>query len=254
MNKGISFYFGYDIKPKERVKLLKEAGFDSVITTDDKRWRFQNGSLRQQIKLLKQQGLKWTSLHMGYLKKELPALWQKGKLGEKLKKNLIKDVRKAKKYNFTCVVVHLAGEYSQVGENRLLEVLEVCEKLNIPLAIENLSNFALFKQVFENIKHPMLKFCLDIGHNNAYTPDVDFFKTYGDKLITLHLHNNDGSCDQHTLYGNVDWKKLGKNLKNHKEISLDFELIPKNPLPLTAEEFLKKAKDLADQLETFIFN
>lgn len=254
MNKGIAFYFGYLIQPEERVKLIKDAGFDSVITTNDKRWEWQNGSLRQQIKLLKKYGLKWTSLHMGYIREELPAFWKEGKLGERLKKDLIKDVKLAKKYGFTCVVVHLVGEYSKLGESRLLEVLKFCEKLKVPLAIENLSQLDLFKAVFENIKHPMLKFCLDIGHNNAYTPDFDYFKDYDDKLITLHLHNNDGTGDQHTLYGNVDWEKLGKNLKNHKDISLDFELIPKNQPPLTAQEFLQKAKELADNLEKYIEN
>lgn len=41
MKKGISFYFGYNIKPKIRAILIKEAGFTSVITTADKKFNKQ---------------------------------------------------------------------------------------------------------------------------------------------------------------------------------------------------------------------
>ena len=33
MDKGISFYFGYDIPPEERIELIKKAGFNCVITS-----------------------------------------------------------------------------------------------------------------------------------------------------------------------------------------------------------------------------
>lgn len=254
MHKGICFYFGYEVKPKDRVKLIKDAGFDSIITAGDKRFVSQNGTLRQQVRLFKKNELRLSSLHMRYFRDELPFFWKEGKLGEKLKKNLIKDVKNAKKYGFTCVVVHLIGEYSLIGEMRLKQILKVCEKVNIPLAIENMRQLDLFTKVFEKIKHPMLKFCLDIGHNNAYSNGYDYFEKFDNKLIALHLHNNDSFSDQHTLYGNVDWQKLGQNLKTHKDISLDFELIPRPHPDMSANEFLDEAKKLADKLEDYIIN
>lgn len=35
MKKSISYYFGYDIEPEERVKLIKQYGFDTVIANAD---------------------------------------------------------------------------------------------------------------------------------------------------------------------------------------------------------------------------
>ena len=98
MNKGISFYFGFNLNPELAAKLIKEAGFTSVITNADKKFKYQNGSIRKQIKIFKKYGIKLSSLHMQYNKDELPYFWQEGKFGEHLKQRLLKDVKIAKKY------------------------------------------------------------------------------------------------------------------------------------------------------------
>ena len=253
MNKGIRFYFGYNIDKKLRAKLISSAGFNNIITSDDKKYKKTNGSLKFQVKQAKKYGLSLSSLHMQYETNDLPNFWKEGKKGEKLKKILLKDVKNAKKYGFTCVVVHLVGEYSIFGEKRLLEVLDFCKKLNIPLAIENIGEKKLFIDVLNNISHPMLKVCFDVGHQNFIDKDFDIVKNYDDKIIALHIHNNNGVIDQHALTGTIDWKELGKKLSNHKNISLDFEL--KEPLPNhTPEEYLIKAKEIADTLEQYIQN
>ena len=40
MEKGISYFFGYKVGAKNLAKLIKDAGFDSVITSADKRFNF----------------------------------------------------------------------------------------------------------------------------------------------------------------------------------------------------------------------
>lgn len=39
MNKGISFYFGYYELPELRAKMIKEAGFDCIITSADNKFK-----------------------------------------------------------------------------------------------------------------------------------------------------------------------------------------------------------------------
>lgn len=253
MNKGISFYWGYeDILPEERAKLLKDLGFDCVITNADKRFNYQNGSINNQIKLFKKYGLKPSSLHMHYKSNQLEDIWKKGIKGYTFCKRLIKDIKTAHKYGFTCVVVHIKGEACERGFKRLRKVLKACEKYNIPLAIENLTNQKCFVAIFENIKHPYLKFCYDIGHNNAFDPQFDYLSKYGDKLICLHLHDNRGERDDHTLnkYGTIDWPKFAKKLK---EIgyngNLDYELImcykkDGDTAVKVATEAIKQAREL----------
>lgn len=256
MNKGISFYFGYYELPELRAKMIKEAGFDCIITSADNKFKKQNGSIRKQIKLFKKYDLKLSSLHMRYNSDELHYFWEDGKKGEKLKKHLIKDVKIAHKYGFSCVVVHLFGKYSKIGEKRLKEVLNICEKVNIPLAIENIDNQKIFIETFKNLKHPMLKFCYDCGHNNVFDKDFDYFSNYNDKLITLHLHDNDGRSDLHTLRklcsSTIDWEKIALNLKGHENINLDYEILNKNNSTLSMIEFLKEAFLQAQELENLI--
>ena len=76
----------------------------------------------------------------------------------------------------------------------------------------------LFRLYFENINHPYLKFCFDSGAANAFTKNIDTFEfmKYQDKLVCIHLSDNDGSYDQHLVpsEGNINWDKLMKTLRN----------------------------------------
>lgn len=282
MNKGITFYFGYEYEDVEQqVKDIKETGFDCVMTTADPTFDYQNTKIKNQVRLLKKYGLKLSSLHSRYKRQELPHFFKDDKIGNKLEKNLIKDVKLAHKYGFTCVVVHMKGETSEVGFNRLRRVLKVCEKLNIPLALENLSNNEkVLKEIFKNIKSDYLKFCWDVGHNNAFTPDVNFAKIYKNKLIALHLHDNLGAHvtdaaykkmgytnvypkgegrtynpDMHTLnkYGNIDWNEVAKLLSKIKQpLNLDYEVLMVYRKSETPEDVLKEVYTQACELETMI--
>ena len=253
MKKGISFYFGFNIDPEIRVKMIKDAGFDCVITSADKKFNSSNGSIKKQVKLFKKYNLELSSLHMAYNTQELHYFWEEGKIGEKLTKNLIKDVKIAKKYGFTCVVVHLFGEYNEIGKNRLLRVLKVCEKYDVALAIENIDCPQLFKRVFNEIDNKYMKFCYDSGHNNVFDYGFDYLGTYGDKLITLHLHDNMGDKDSHTIsrYGNIDWNNIAKKLAD-KDIILDYEMVLVEKGNLTPGTCLLETKKMADNLENLI--
>lgn len=256
MEKGISYFFGYKVGAKNLAKLIKDAGFDSVITSADKRFNKENGRISYQIKKLKKYGLKPSSLHFTYNASELHYFWEEGKEGECLKKNLIKDVKIAKKYGFKCVVVHLFGKYSEIGEKRLKEVLDVCEKLNVPLAVENINDKETFVKTFENIKHKMLRFCYDSGHGNVFDKDFDYLSEYRDKLICLHLHDNNGKTDQHTITkysGTIDWHKIAKILAKCPEVSLDYEILNRvDNVPKDPKQFLMEAYSQALELEKLI--
>lgn len=254
MNKGICFYFGFSNGIEERVKMIKEAGLNSVIASNDKKYRRQNGSLKRQVELFKKYGIKPSSLHMAYETKELPYFFLKGFRGNKLERRLKKEVSLAKKYGFSCVVVHLGGLPSTIGEERIKRVLKVCHKENIPIAIENLDYNDTFFDVFKKIDDPYLKFCWDIGHNNCFSHGFDFVKEYKDKLVALHIHDNDGVHDLHTLnkFGTIDWKKVAKQLASlDRDINLDYE-VRISPSMLDEENALKIVYEQACELENQI--
>ena len=252
MNKGISFYFGYKTDINERTKSIKNSGLNCVMTNADNKFKKDNGTIKQQMKLFKKYNLKVTSLHMQYNSWELPYFWKKGIKGFKLFKRLVKDIKLANKYGFLCVVVHLKGELSDIGLKRFNKVLKICDKFNVDIAIENVDS-PLFKYVLDNINHKHLKFCYDTGHNHCIDNDEPYLEKYLDKLICLHLHDNLGNGDSHALnkYGDFNWDNFARILaKADQEISLDYEILYK--FENSPEEVLNIVYNQACELENLI--
>ncbi len=52
--------------------------------------------------------------------------------------------------------------------------------------------------------------CYDSGHGNISGDGLDQLATHAERLLAVHLHDNDGSGDQHMLpfMGTVDWERL----------------------------------------------
>ncbi|MEJ5198587.1 MAG: sugar phosphate isomerase/epimerase family protein [Anaerolineae bacterium] len=59
-----------------------------------------------------------------------------------------------------------------------------------------------------------LGLCYDSGHGNLVADGLDQLERLKDRLIAVHLHDNDGSADQHNLIftGTVDWGRLARIL------------------------------------------
>lgn len=257
MQKGISYFFGYsEISKEQRAELIKDGGFDCVITSQDERFNEQNGDINFQVELFKRYGLKLSSLHNQYITSELPNFWLDNEIGDKLERNLIKDLETAKQFGFKCVVVHMMGTYNEIGKERLKRVLSKCEELDVPIAIENIDYQHPFIDIFENFSSPYLKFCYDSGHNNCFDKEFNYLEKYGDKLICLHLHDNDGTADQHTLarFGTIDWENIAKNLAklDLTNVSLDYEMLMKVNGDLDAKQCIQETKKMADKLESAI--
>jgi len=250
MKIGISFYFGYKLKTKEAVKLLKEHNFESVMTIADKKFTKTQGAISKQVKYFKKYNIELSSLHMRYEEGELPNFWVNNKIGDKLESNLKKDLKIAKKYGFKCVVVHLKGEYSDIGVNRINRLLKIAREINVPLAIENIDCQDLFIKVMDSIDDDYLKFCYDSGHNNCFDPEYNYLSKYGDRLVALHLHDNDGLNDDHTLnrLGNIDWDKISLSLSQCPNVNLDYELLMHKGRNMNPKEVLQECHKQGNEL------
>ena len=56
------------------------------------------------------------------------------------------------------------------------------------------------RQIVAEVDHEKLQLCLDIGHVNAYSqiPLTRWLKDWAPWISHFHIHNNDGSRDQHS--------------------------------------------------------
>ena len=57
--------------------------------------------------------------------------------------------------------------------------------------------------IVSRVEHPRLKLCLDVGHVNAYSqiPVMDWLECWAPHISHFHIHNNDGTADQHSGLG-----------------------------------------------------
>lgn len=101
----------------------------------------------------------------------------------------------------------------------------ICEEKGTRIAIENMSDggtgvwgkrkFGAIAEellgLIEEIASPALGICWDTSHANIQSLNqAEAIRACGDKLIALHISDNDGSGDQHRTpgYGNIDFASI----------------------------------------------
>jgi sugar phosphate isomerase/epimerase len=85
----------------------------------------------------------------------------------------------------------------------------------VKIAIENMAddNFERINQLLSYYGPEFLGLCYDAGHGNmGHGRGLIHLEKVKGRLISVHLHDNDGSGDQHNLLfsGSVDWKRLAR--------------------------------------------
>jgi sugar phosphate isomerase/epimerase len=101
---------------------------------------------------------------------------------------------------------------------RSLDALRpVAAQCGVRIALENMADddFALHRQLFAEYADDYLGLCYDSGHGNlGARRGLEQLETLRDRLLAVHLHDNDGSTDQHLLpfAGTVDWLRLARAL------------------------------------------
>ena len=90
------------------------------------------------------------------------------------------------------------------------------------------------RQIVAEVDHEKLQLCLDIGHVNAYSElsVFDWLERWAPHLSHFHIHNNDGSRDQHSAL-NEGTIPMAEFLRRAEELCPDatftFELMNAEP-------------------------
>lgn len=251
-NYTIVDYFGYNLSPQERMTAIKSAGFDGVILL----WAdYFDKDYKDFPKYADRAGLFVENTHAPYIKAN--SIWQDTAEGQDYVDHIINCIIDCNTYRIPTLVVHpINGNEplptTDIGIERFKRIIDRAEKYSINLAIENQGNADYIGYVFDRLKSDKLKFCFDSGHERYYSPHIDLLDLYGDKLVALHLHDNNGSEDTHELpfTGAVDWCRITNRLKsiNYKgavaleTLNKGFDKI-ENPV-----EFLKIALERAKKI------
>lgn len=126
-------------------------------------------------------------------------------------------------------------EINYVFKENLIELIEFAELQKVYLGIENhvveyqnidklyLYNKEQFEELFNEINSPYLMLHLDMGHLKISAKtygfkEKDFIDKFANRIMTVHLHENDGIIDYHNNFNDdayfLSYLNKMNNLKN----------------------------------------
>jgi sugar phosphate isomerase/epimerase len=107
---------------------------------------------------------------------------------------------------------------------RTAELLyKIAKDYGLSIAVENVPEpypFLMkgvrdFERFYSEVSEP-IGLALDVGHSNINGQTEQFLKTFADKIVHIHAHDNDGRDDSHLGigYGTVNWHRFVSLLRN----------------------------------------
>jgi len=139
------------------------------------------------------------------------------------------------------VVMHLpprgdAGDSPEAYWSRVYRSLDELEPWarvhGVRIALENASSNESFDAIGNALsayEPDFLGLCYDSGHGNMFAEGLARLDQLKDRLISIHLHDNDGTSDQHKplFSGTTDWPRLAAILSEStysKWISMELSM------------------------------
>lgn len=214
---GQNFRCGfYGVPPEQRLNAIKRAGFDAVMLWWGGEYEKTDGTRYELIEGAFKKGLQVNTVH--FPSTNAHWLWVKERSGDYVT-SLIKAIQDCSRYGVENIVMHttrrlITPPYNEMGIEELSRAVKAAEREGVNIAVENtrFPDYNLY--IYESIKSERLKLCYDTGHEHCYTKDWDILKNFGDRLVTTHIHDNNGFADEHHLpgEGDIDFAPIFKRL------------------------------------------
>lgn len=209
---GVFIWFGYRIPIKERVRLIRETGFETVLHWWDNSFLEEEGLSREaQAEVIRREGLAIENAHLQI--DRVNQLWLDTLDGQSVFDGYLADLDGLAEAGIPTAVMHTtSGEnpppVSAVGMRRFQALAERAEKRGVRLALENVRFPPVLNQLLDAIESPMLGLCYDSGHDLVWseTP-YQLLEQYQSRLFAVHLHDNLGDKDDHLPpgEGRLNW-------------------------------------------------
>jgi len=247
----------YDIPAEERLRLIKNAGFDGVMLY----WNNDNDERLNKLKCAEKHGLFIENIHTA-ADGTANDLVLDNLNGEARFAYLAQCIEDCADYRIPAMVVHPAEGFdappvNALALNRIKRLSETAERRGVKIAFENTSAINNLYYILDNVDSLNIGLCYDSGHVNCRTPGIDLLTKYGPRLMSLHLHDNMGYIegkreeDMHLLPfdGTVDWPELMDSIRRTGyRGAISLEAVGSHYGHMTPEEFLRVAFERAEKL------
>ncbi|MBO4847666.1 MAG: sugar phosphate isomerase/epimerase [Clostridia bacterium] len=209
-------WFGYPLELDERLRLISEAGFRSVLLW----WAVESAfepSIPHKVETAHRHGLDVENAHLQFAR--MNTLWEDGIDGESYANELIGLVASAATYGVPTLVVHLTRTSTPPGPNelgysRFMRMVDTAERVGVDLAFENLKRPDRLYDFMALAKSPRIGVCFDAGHNHYVCPERRVCRDFAPFIKAVHLHDNFGTSDDHLIPfdGNEDWELVRREI------------------------------------------
>lgn len=209
-------WFGYPLELEDRLRLIKAAGFESVLLW----WAVESAyepPVPQKCDTARRVGLSIENAHLQFA--QMNSLWEEGEAGEHYCAELCGLIAEAGVYGVPTLVVHLTRTSAppapnELGFSRFMRLVDVAEKAGIDLAFENLKVVSRLYEMMERCGSDRVGVCFDSGHNHYVCPERRICRDFAPRIKAVHLHDNRGKKDEHLIPfdGNEDWANVKREL------------------------------------------
>ena len=241
---------GYDVSFEERYKLIRKAGFDSVMLWWSDRFGRGEG-YQEDVHLARNAGLFVENIHAPV--HEQNALPEDTPEGNSVFQSYLQCVKDCGQYGIPTLVIHLPDDkhpLGALGMNRLEALLAEAEEKTVNVAFENLNNLGNLSLVLD--RFPSAGFCYDSCHHINFAPDADLLKQYVCRLTALHLQDNGGTHNQHQLPldGKIDWQNVMQKIaRTDYRGATSLEPMNWDYAHLSIQQFLELAYQRAKEID-----
>ena len=110
-----------------------------------------------------------------------------------------------------------------MNAKRSIRMLDrISEEYGVNMALENMPSMPFMlahtaDEMFELLDGTNMPICFDIGHANTVGQVDEIIERFGDRIINVHIHDNDGTADQHMTIGdgNINFETILKKLRRY---------------------------------------
>ena len=268
---GFSLQAKYDCSPTQAVEMLCDAGFSAISPV----WSTEL-PLDDLTACTQKLGMTIQSIHAPHGGQ--PHLWDAADpMHQVTLQKFLDCIDTCSRFDIPIAVVHGWQGLGYTFPDTPLDfsafdrIVDLAEEKKICIAFENLEGEEYLQALLNRYRdRPYVGYCWDSGHDHCYPHKLDFLKTFGDRLIMTHIHDNMGVRDPggvpttlddlHLLPGdgNIHWESNIQRLKDlPKQKILNFELkkLCKSPAPedriyaeLSTRDYFRLAAQRARQI------
>jgi len=261
-----SDYFTSKGDPLPYLVRIASAGFTHVHwchhwNTD---FLYSESEIRQIARWFEDYGLSLLNLHasQGVEKYYCSFLEYQRLAGVELVQNRI---RMAAQLGADVVIVHVPSETGRESRAEVMgpvrrsmdALVPFARTQGVRIAVENMEtdDFGMLSTLLQEYDPDWLGLCYDSGHGNIDGRGLDNLEKHRERLIALHLHDNDGVRDQHKIpfTGTVDWPRLaGIIAASRCDRRLNLEVMIQNSGVSDEHEFLRQAHAAGQRLARLV--